>query len=145
MIRLASVLPAVRHGSLDAVLVQDDVQVAQVQVYDPQVLQDVLQVAYVALDVVVGVGYGASFLLRHPTVTHFRFLLLQWHTPAHHLWLAHRWNGSTTLSFVSHDKLLAMINFWGIAYIIPRMPCTCNTNKCISTCITTRQIAKKGV
>jgi hypothetical protein len=35
LIRLASVLPALRLGSLDAVLVQDDVQVAQVQVYDP--------------------------------------------------------------------------------------------------------------
>ena len=106
LIRLASVLPAVRHGSLDAVPVQDDVQVEQVQVYDPQVLQDVLQVAYAALDVVVGVGYGASFLLRHPTVTHFRFLFFQGHTTVHHLWFLHRWNGCTTLSLVSHDNSL---------------------------------------
>ena len=104
--RLASVLPAVRHGSLDAVLVQDDVQVAQVQVYDPQVLQDVPQVAYVALDVFVGVGCGASFLLRHPTITHLGFLFFHGHTTVHHLWFLHRWNGCTTLSFVSHDNSL---------------------------------------
>jgi hypothetical protein len=89
LIRLASVLPALRHGSLDAVLVQDDVQVAQVQVYDPQVLQDVQQVAYVALDVLGRVEYGASFLFRHPTVAHLGFLFFEGHTTIHHLWFFH--------------------------------------------------------